>query len=251
EIRDRANLDVGAMERLARADAFRSIGLDRRQALWQVRRLAPKALPLFAAGERIDEPEVALPRMPLGEHVASDYRTLSLTLKRHPLAFLRERLARERVTPNIRLRETPPDTRVRVAGLVLVRQRPGSASGVIFITVEDETAVANLIVWPKVFERFRHVVLKASLLWAEGKLQREGEVIHIVVDRLVDRSADLSILSEARMTAPLSRADEFVNTGIAARQDAIRAQITGADHVRASPDAREKPPLIVRSRNFH
>ena len=160
----RSGISRAGLERLAEADAFRSIGLDRRAALWEVRALDPlsaaERLPLFAAaGDGADlqaEAQVALPLMPLGEHVVNDYRSLSLSLKAHPVSFLRAR-ARRRAASSRRAGspELPSGRRVSVAGLVLVRQRPGTASGVIFATLEDETGVANIIVWPKIFERFR------------------------------------------------------------------------------------------------
>ncbi len=136
--------------------------------------------------------------MSLGEHVAEDYTRLGFSLKRHPLAFLREDLAREGMVRAADLARLPPGRRVRVAGLVLIRQRPGTASGVIFMTIEDETGIANLIVWPGIFEAHRRVVLGAPLVACTGTLQREGLVIHIVAERLVDLSPRLARLrSEA------------------------------------------------------
>src|SRR6185312_1231565 len=163
EIVRRAGVKRGAMERLAAADAFRSMGLDRRQALWAVKGLDDAPPPLLAGLEDDGAPEAALPAMRMGEHVAADYVTLGLSLKRHPLALLRGALDRSRIVPAARLKELPPDRRVKVAGLVLVRQRPGSASGVIFMTLEDESGIANLVVWPGVFERFRRTVMTGRL----------------------------------------------------------------------------------------
>ncbi|WP_119462366.1 error-prone DNA polymerase [Rhodospirillaceae bacterium SYSU D60014] len=191
----KGGLDAPALEALARADAFRSMGLDRREALWAVKGLGgirtQGPLPLFAAmgeEEQGAEPEVALPAMSLGEHVADDYASLRLSLKQHPLALLREGLARDGWTPAVQFAQFASGRRVRVAGIVLLRQRPGTASGVIFSTIEDETGVANIVLWPRVFERFRKTVLTASLLGVEGKLQREGIVTHVVADSLVDLS---------------------------------------------------------------
>ena len=127
-----------------------------------------------------------LPEMPLGEHVVEDYASLSLTLKRHPLAFLRAELAREGLVTAAELAYLPVDRRLAIAGVVLIRQRPGSANGVVFITIEDETGIANLIVWPAILERFRRAALGATLLRCTGKLQREGSVIHVVAERLDD-----------------------------------------------------------------
>jgi error-prone DNA polymerase len=198
----RSGMSRAAMERLAEADAFRSIGLDRRAALWEVRALDPAAaaerLPLFAAApENLSrEPAVELPKMPLGEHVVNDYRALSLSLKAHPVSFLRNELSARRIVEAGRLPEISSGRRVTVAGLVLVRQRPGTAAGVIFCTLEDETGVANIIVWPKVFERYRAVVLGARLLEVSGRLQSEQNVIHVVAEKMRDLTPLLAKLSE-------------------------------------------------------
>jgi error-prone DNA polymerase len=198
----RSGISRSGLERLAEADAFRSIGLDRRAALWEVRALDPMSaaerLPLFAAasGDGLSREEpVELPKMPLGEHVVNDYRSLSLSLKAHPVSFLRGELTAASIVEAGRLPEIKSGRRVSVAGLVLVRQRPGTASGVIFATLEDETGVANVIVWPKVFERYRPVVLGARLLKVTGKLQSEQGVIHVVAERLEDFSPLLAKLS--------------------------------------------------------
>ena len=188
----RAGLDRATLEKLAVADGFRSMQLDRRAALWAIKGLEPGRLPLFAplAGTMPPEPEVRLPAMSLGEHVIEDYATLGLSLKHHPLALLRSDLDRRGIVPTERLKSTPAGMVVSVAGLVLVRQRPGSTSGVIFMTLEDETGIANLVVWPSSFERFRREVMASDLVEARGKVQRVGKdehvVIHLVLDRLVD-----------------------------------------------------------------
>lgn len=137
-----------------------------------------------------------LPEMPLGEHVVEDYASLSLTLKRHPLAFLRQELAREGLVTAAELAHLPVDRRLAIAGIVLIRQRPGSANGVVFITIEDETGIANLIVWPQILERFRRAALGATLLCCTGKLQREESVIHVVADRLEDMTPRLNTLRD-------------------------------------------------------
>jgi len=205
EIMRRAGLKRGAMERLAAADAFRSLGLDRRQALWAVEGLDDAAPPLLACLEDDGAPEAALPAMALGEHVANDYVTLGLSLKRHPLALLRRELDPFGIVPAARLKELHPGRRVRVAGLVLVRQRPGSASGVIFMTLEDESGVANLVVWPPVFERFRRTVMTGRLIECDGRLQREGEVIHVIAERMTDRTALLHRLAHGEALPVASR----------------------------------------------
>jgi error-prone DNA polymerase len=184
----RAGLGRAALETLAAADAFGSLGLDRRRALWAIRGFGPVPLPLFATAavaENSREPAVALPSAPLGEQVADDYRALRLSLKAHPVALLRSRLARDGYAENRRLAELPHGRRVKVAGVVVTRQRPGSANGVIFITLEDETGNANLIVWPKTFERFRCIVLRSTMIGAEGPVQRDGIVVHVLAERLV------------------------------------------------------------------
>ncbi|TGQ74639.1 DNA polymerase III subunit alpha [Mesorhizobium sp. M00.F.Ca.ET.186.01.1.1] len=198
----RSGLDVGEIEKMAQADAFRSLGIDRREALWAVRALdgrsAAESLPLFDQPEirlRDLEPETKLPKMPLGEHVIHDYRSLGLSLKAHPVAFLRERLDRAGVTPNAGLPSLRDGRRVSVAGLVLVRQRPGKGNA-IFLTLEDDKAVANVIVWPRIFDRYRPVVMGARFIRVTGKLQSESDVIHIVADRIEDLTPWLTVLLE-------------------------------------------------------
>ncbi|MGF1630123.1 MAG: error-prone DNA polymerase [Kiloniellaceae bacterium] len=242
----RAGLKPLALEALARGDAFRSQGLARREALWAVKRLPGERkksapLPLFAAAgieDRGAEPEVALPRMGLSEHVVDDYLALRFSLKAHPLAFLRESLAREGIVESMQLAELKPGKTVQVAGLVLVRQRPGSASGVIFATLEDETGIANVIVWPAVFERYRAVVMKASLLAVRGRLQREGLVIHVVAEELSDLTHRLAELKPGPvMASEPARADEVKRPT--------------RDH---RPDLRRHPRdvnPIPKSRDFH
>ena len=181
---------------LADADAFRSIGLDRRAALWAVRRLPDDVpLPLFeiaTAREQPDENARPLPLMPLPEQVVADYQTIRLSLKGHPMEFLRPMFANERVIACEGVRHDNDRQYVRCAGVVLVRQRPGSAKGVVFMTLEDETGIANIVVWPKVMERFRKEVMGARLVLVEGYIQSSPEhVTHLVAERLFDRSRDL------------------------------------------------------------
>jgi error-prone DNA polymerase len=197
-----SGLGRAALERLAEADAFRSIRLDRRRALWALKGLGEPPLPLFAASEATsgrssEERAMALlPEMPLGEHVVEDYASLSLTLKRHPLAFLRKELARGGLVTAAELAHLPVERRLSIAGIVLIRQRPGSANGVVFITIEDETGIANLIVWPAILERFRRAALGATLLRCTGKLQHEESVIHVVADWLEDMTPRLNTLRD-------------------------------------------------------
>jgi error-prone DNA polymerase len=186
---------------LADADAFRSIGLDRRAALWAVRRLPDDVpLPLFevaVAREQPDENAQPLPLMPLPEQVVADYQTIRLSLKGHPMEFLRSTFAKERVIACAAVSDANDKQYVRCAGLVLVRQRPGSAKGVVFMTLEDETGIANIVVWPKVMERFRKEVMGARLVLVEGRIQSSPEkVVHLVAERLFDRSNDLIHLAD-------------------------------------------------------
>ncbi|MDE2230363.1 MAG: error-prone DNA polymerase [Alphaproteobacteria bacterium] len=198
----RAGIGVAALERLATADALASMGLQRREALWALKGLGEAPPPLFARDDPLArEPTVALPAMSLGEAVSADYTTLRLSLKSHPLALLRDGLTTRGVATAVRLAELANGARVRVAGLVLVRQRPGSAKGVIFVTLEDETGVANVIIWPKVFERFRREAMGAALMIVTGRLQHEDIVTHIVADRLEDRSTELRAIATSRETA--------------------------------------------------
>jgi error-prone DNA polymerase len=200
ELWRRARVRLATIERLAAADAFRSMGLDRRQALWEVRALAPaEPLPLFAWNEAREvgpEPAVELPEMPLSEHVVNDYQTLRLSLKAHPLSFLRPRLKAARAITCADLRALKDGAWVAVAGVVLVRQRPGSAKGVVFMTLEDETGVANTVVWAKTLERFRKAVMTARLVLVRGSIQRHEDIIHIVSRSLEDKSDWLAELSE-------------------------------------------------------
>ncbi len=211
----RTKLSPAVLERLAQADAFRSLGLDRRKALWAVRALRRAGdkddLPLFAHVQTPElEPDVALPPMRLGEHVVADYRHLHLSLKAHPASFLRNDLERRGILRNERLATIPSGRRVSVAGIVLVRQRPGTAKGVIFMTLEDETGVANAIVWPQVFEAFRPTVLGARLVGVSGRLQNESGVIHVVAERLDDLTPLLRRLAaDAGCIDALARCDEL------------------------------------------
>lgn len=186
---------------LADADAFRSIGLDRRAALWAVRRLPDDVpLPLFEAAvarELPDENAKPLPEMPLPEQVVADYQTMRLSLKGHPMEFLRERFTKERIVACNEISHRNDRRRVRCAGVVLVRQRPGSAKGVVFMTLEDETGIANIVVWPKVMEQYRKEVMGARLILVEGYIQSSPEeVTHLVAQRMFDRSGDLIGLAD-------------------------------------------------------
>jgi error-prone DNA polymerase len=215
----RTQLSPAVLERLAEADAFQSLGLERRDALWAVKALRRTGdkddLPLFAAARMAErEPDADLPAMPPGEKVVADYRALTLSLKAHPVSFLRRELAGRNLRACADLDAARHGARIGCAGLVLIRQRPGSAKGVVFMTVEDESGIANLIVWPKVFERFRPVVLGARLVGARGRLQQANGVTHLVVEALEDLTGLMQKV--ARLPAPeaLARGDEVKRPGI-------------------------------------
>jgi error-prone DNA polymerase len=203
----RTRIPVRKLKILAEADSFRSIGLDRRQALWAVSRYAEtgtpaamlESLPLFAATQNsplAPEAEIKLPEMALGEHVLADYIAIRMSLKSHPLALLREDFQPRGYLQSAKLRDLPSGHSVKVAGIVLIRQRPGTASGVIFSTLEDETGIANIIIWPKIFEKYRRIVLGARLLGVRGQLQSEQGVIHVMARELYDLSGHLARLAD-------------------------------------------------------
>jgi error-prone DNA polymerase len=236
---------------LADADAFRSIGLDRRAALWAVRRLPDDVpLPLFEAAtarEQPDENAKPLPLMPLPEQVVADYQTVRLSLKGHPMEFLREMFTRERVVACRDVNHRNDRRRIRCAGVVLVRQRPGSAKGVVFMTLEDETGIANIVVWPKVMEQYRKEVMGARLILVEGYIQSSPEhVTHLVAQRMVDRSHDLIGLANDALSRkhPLPAGPALVEPLNDDRRD---HPDTPAQKIRHPRDVRILPP----SRDFH
>ena len=217
----RSGAPVSVVERLADADAFRSIGLDRRQALWAVRGLgggvfqagakratASKATLMTHSdmGDLFDEPPVSLPKTTLGEHVVHDYSSIALSLKAHPISFFRDELSQHGVISSAQHWEEQRKGRyARVAGLVLVRQQPGTAKGVIFITLEDETGVVNVVVWPNVFARNRRTVMSAQFLEVRGKIERDGLVIHIIANELIDHTHRLRTLGEGEALPKVER----------------------------------------------
>jgi error-prone DNA polymerase len=209
-----AGVPQATIEKLTDADAFRSINLDRREALWEVPALSDKPVGLFAghASESTREAQISLPFMTQAEHVVQDYAATGLSLKAHPVSFVREQLQLLRVTATYNLSALKDGDRVKVAGLVTVRQRPGTAKGVLFITIEDETGFANLVVWETVFEKYRKEILQARLLMVEGKVQIEGEVIHVVAKRCFNLSRLLGGLTvvenDDQPVLTLSLADE-------------------------------------------
>jgi len=262
----RTGLSRSVIERLADADAFRSLGLDRREALWAARALdagtARERLPLFdrpeVSGAREHEPDFGLPPMPLGEHVVNDYRFLSLSLKAHPVGFLRDQITRMGVIRDEELPGIATGRRVKVSGLVLVRQRPGTASGVIFATLEDETGIANIVIWPKTFERYRPIVLGSRFIVVTGKVQNEDNVIHVIADKLEDQTAMLAALTaDGTDIEALANADEVKRP---ARDLRAERMARGAPfrHPRNEPipadmDAlvKETRSVLPKGRNFH
>ena len=186
-----AGISDGALELLANADAYRSIGLDRRKALWEISALADHPRGIFRGqpSESTWEQGVLLPEMSLSEHVIQDYSSTSLSLKAHPLSFVRNRLASKNVLSAKQLEQLPGGTPVKVAGLVLVRQRPGTASGICFVTLEDETGSVNVVVFANLFEKFRKEVLHSKVLVVAGKLQKEGLVTHVIAEICYDGSS--------------------------------------------------------------
>jgi error-prone DNA polymerase len=183
-----AGISQSTLEKLADADAFNSIGLDRRLALWEISTGNDQPIALFAgkAPDDTDEKNISLPQMRTSEHVILDYAATSLSLKAHPVSFVRENLEKLHIIPTVALSKRNNGDLVKVAGLVLVRQRPGTAGGVCFITIEDETGYSNLVVFENLFEKYRKEILQSRLLMVEGQLQVEGEVIHVIVKRCYD-----------------------------------------------------------------
>jgi error-prone DNA polymerase len=243
-IRRRAGLRRSPLEALAAADAFRSVGLDRRQALWSVRgESKDMALPLFAVADEKEQgadADVTLPDMPRSEHVLQDYQTIRLSLKDHPMRFLRQAYGQMGVRTTQEINHLRNGERAALAGVVLVRQRPGSAKGVCFITIEDETGVSNLVVWPRVMETYRPVVMGARLLLVKGRVQSAEGVTHLVADELIDRTGDLTLLSEDASRAldnALAHADEV-------RRPIDDHRIPAARHPR-------QVRIIPKSRDFH
>ncbi|MBO9454630.1 error-prone DNA polymerase [Paracoccus sp. R12_1] len=228
----RARVPTAALTRIAEADGFHSFGLSRRQAVWPIKGLPDTDLPLFAAAEAI-EPTVHLRPMTAGREVVEDYSRTGLSLRQHPVVFLRGDLAKRRIQTCAQAMALPNRRWAEVAGLVLVRQRPGSAKGTMFITLEDETGIANLVVWPKTFEANRRTILSAGMIAARGRIQREGDVVHFVVQHLTDLSAALgSVGSRGVFPLPHGRGDEF-------------------HHGSPTPDPRHPKPRDMFIRDLH
>lgn len=233
----RARISAPSLVQLAEADAFReSLNLARREALWAIRGLHDEPLPLFAAASarehrtvpEVSEPNVELQPLEASSEVVADYGHIGLSLRNHPVAFLRADLTRRKIVPCLEAMQSRDGRWLKTSGIVLVRQRPGSAKGVLFVTLEDETGIANLVVWPKMFEKYRRVLLSASMLGIYGRIQREGEVVHLVVHQIVDLT------------------EEFVSIG---RQEEVPSEWQDLDL--SSEQASQITSIRVRSRNFH
>jgi len=236
----RARVPVAALAQIAEADGFRpGLGLARREAIWAIRVLRDEPLPLFSAAadrqaDETPEPSIALRPMAAGGDVVEDYRHVGLSLREHPVSFLRQDLRRRGIVGCQAAMDARDGRWLEAAGIVLVRQRPGSAKGVMFITLEDETGIANLVVWPKVFERFRRTILSAGMIAVRGRIQREGEVVHLVAQRLTDLSDDLAGVGKRDQPFPLphGRGDEF-------------------HHGSPTQDPRDLPPKGLRTRDIY
>jgi error-prone DNA polymerase len=245
----RSGVPLAALEKLADADAFAALGLSRRDALWQVRGLGLTPLPLFAAAEA-REPEVALKPLTEGREVVEDYRAIQLSLRAHPLAFLRAELDRRGMTRCGDLARVRDGKAVEVAGVVLIRQRPGSAKGVLFLTVEDETGVANAIVWPDRFEAQRRIVMGSAMIGIRGVVQREGDVIHVVTARMEDLTPLLHSVGAMDFPHRTGPADGARTAGPDPRERTERpAPLPTSFAGRTVQDPAET--IRVKSRNFH
>ncbi|WP_425961783.1 error-prone DNA polymerase [Rhizobium nepotum] len=253
----RAGVPASALVCLAEADAFLpSLSLSRREALWAIKALRDEPLPLFAAAAsrenatvaELDEPSVALRPMTDGGEVVQDYGHVGLTLREHPMSFLRRDLSRRRILTCAEAVRARDGTWLETAGLVLVRQRPGSAKGVIFMTIEDETGIANAVLWVKTFEKYRRVVLSAGMVGIYGKIQREGEVVHLVAHRLTDLSEALASVGERNRAFPLphGRGDDFRHGVPPEDRRDMKKHPPPAVH-----DDDEVERIKVISRNFH
>ena len=239
----RSEAPVASLVELAKADAFGpALGIARREALWAIKALRDEPLPLFAAASareqaivpEVSEEPIVLKPMTAGHQVVEDYGHVGLTLREHPVSFLRRDLAAQKVLRCSDAGATRDGRAVKVAGLVLVRQKPGSAKGVMFITIEDETGVANLVIWPSLYEKQRRVILTASMLRVDGRIQREGEVVHVVAHRLHDLSEALASVGDRDGSFPLphGRGDEF-------------------HHGSPGHDPRDQPPRGVKPRDIY
>jgi error-prone DNA polymerase len=248
----RSGVPLAALEKIADADAFACFGLDRRKALWQVRGLGAAPLPLFAAADAREEgrePSVALAPLAEGREVFEDYRTVQLSLRAHPMSFLRPELDRRGIVRCADLAHLKDGRRVEVAGVVLIRQRPGTGS-VTFITIEDESGIANAILWQSRFEAQRRTVMSASMIGVKGIVQREGNVIHVVTARLEDYTSLLHSVADMGFAYRPGRGDGATHPGSPDRGErgwlpkpaSVRAPAVPSDVMRT---------LHQKTRDFH
>ena len=278
----RAAVPVAALERLAESDAFAALGVDRRQALWAIRGLGEPPPPLLLvdnplplAGEarvagtqtgdasltpplsrqrerEITEPTVQLRPMTEGHEVVEDYQTTGLTLRNHPVHFLRTALRQRGMITCESLAAMPENKRVVVPGIVLVRQKPGSAKGVMFITIEDETGIANLVLWPNLFEKQRRLVLSAGMIACRGRVQRDGEVIHVVVEHLTDLSRELRSVGRQELPFPIEygRGDGATHPGSADSREQVAAASWRTRDIYIAERKAENAHIKVPTRDF-
>jgi error-prone DNA polymerase len=234
------------LEKLAQADAFHAFGLDRRAALWAIRGLGERPPPLLALLDS-HEPPALLAALTAGREVVEDYRATQLSLRAHPLGFLRSELARRGAAPCGALDKMKDGSPVQVAGIILVRQRPGSAKGVLFVTLEDETGIANAILWPDKFEANRRTVMSAAMLSVTGRVQREGTVLHIIVDRLSDLTPLLRQVGDIDMPRLVSPGDAATYPGAPDRGDkGWQPQVRSDWHWKDGGDL-----IPIKSHDFH
>jgi error-prone DNA polymerase len=251
EVWRRSGVPVPALERLAEADAFASLDVDRRQALWQVRGLGHTELPLFSAIETT-EPAVQLTPMSEGREVVEDYRSTQLSLRAHPLAFLRPELKRRGMIACADLERVRDGRRVEIAGIILVRQKPGSAKGVLFITIEDETGVANLIVWPDRFEAQRRTILSSAMISVVGKVQKEGQVIHIISETVSDQTHMLRTVGEMDFPHRPGPGDGATHGGAPDRgEQGCEKRVRDSYHPPFRTGADPEQVIKVKTRDFH
>jgi error-prone DNA polymerase len=263
----RGGLNKRQILALARADAFASMGLTRRDVLWAVRAFSEASLPLLEARPAVRdlEPTVSLPKLTMGEQVVDDYSTISMSLRAHPLQLLRPMLSERGMAHSAKLRDAQSGDFLQLAGLVLVRQRPGTASGVVFVTLEDEFGIANLVVWPKVFEAHRRIVMSARLLGVAGKVQRDvqadgtpGIVIHLVAERLWDWSADLDRIADldGHFELRMGRGDQAHSSTPDPRDQPKPRPVPPKPPAKKPPYDRsriifDRPQIKIASRDFH
>ncbi|RYG15612.1 MAG: error-prone DNA polymerase, partial [Caulobacteraceae bacterium] len=251
DLRLRAQLPPAALDRLAEADAFGSLKLSRRQGMWAAKGAPPaSSAPLFEAmglNEADGQPPEALPKLTQAEEVVGDYQSIRLSLKGHPVAFLRKRMRRAGAMTAVEYQSVREDRRVAVGGVVLVRQRPGSAKGVVFLTLEDETGVANLVLWPDVFERLRPVAMGARLVLARGRVQRAEGVSHLVVEDLIDWTPMLRDLSEDQFKTASTPGSGHAPSSQNSSGQGLPTQGPAPNRGRHPRDVR----LLPGSRDFH